>query len=315
MNHQQYKEWLQLSIYDELNQNERQMLDEHIQSCVECRAELDELEKFHATITRHKFAEPSDKLLLEARQQLHSALRIEQSRQSFWDQIFDSVRETVLPRYRIAFGGIATLVLGMLLGYLLFVPSSHKEGPQFVKEENPISQGDTRITNVRFLNTDVASGQIEFAFEAVKPVRMKGNIDDESVQKILTHALLTEQNPGIRLQSINAMASRKSPDREVKSALIAAVKTDENPGVRKEALKALERYPMDEEIKHTLLFVLTHERNAGLRIAAINYLDSAKVEGQGFDQEVLSVLKDKMQSDDNNYIRLRAKAFVKEINQ
>ncbi|MBI1807748.1 MAG: HEAT repeat domain-containing protein [Ignavibacteria bacterium] len=314
MKHEQYKEWLQLSLYDELTQDERHTLDDHLNSCAECREEFDFLKKFHAVLTQHKSVDLPEQLLVEARYQLRGALRMQQSRRSFWDPAFDALREVVLPHYKIVFGGIALFVLGIVLGYLLFNPSSRRAA-QLVKEENPIIQSDTRITNVRFLNTDIATGRIEFTFEAVKPVRMKGNINDESVQKILTHALLTEQNPGIRLQSINAIASRKSPDKEIKSALIAAVKTDENPGVRKEALKALERYPMDEEIKHTLLFVLTHERNAGLRIAAINYLDSTKVEGQALDQDVLNVLKEKMQSDDNNYIRLRAKAVVEEVRQ
>jgi HEAT repeat protein len=126
---------------------------------------------------------------------------------------------------------------------------------------------------------------------------------------------LNEQNPGVRLQSINAMTLQKVPDREVKSTLITALKTDENAGVRKEALLALKNFSMDDDIKQAFLFVLTHDSNPGLRIAAINYLDSARVVGKGYDQDVLSVLREKMQSDDNNYIRLRAKAAIEEIKQ
>ena len=72
---------------------------------------------------------------------------------------------------------------------------------------------------------------------------------------------------------------------------------------------------MDQEIKQAFLFVLTHEKNPGLRIAAINTLDSARVSGQAVDQDVLIVLRDKMQTDENNYIRHRARAVVEEVRQ
>jgi hypothetical protein len=58
-----------------------------------------------------------------------------------------------------------------------------------------------------------------------------------------------------------------------------------------------------------------HDANSGLRIAAINALEDARGESLPLDPEVLKVFKQKMQSDDNNYIRLRARAVVEEMKQ
>ena len=316
MNHEHYRERLQLSLYGELTDSEQHELEQHLLTCTECQVERVALQRFHTMLTEYQPQEATDRLLNEARLQLRGALRVEQGKQSLWDRIVGGMREYVFPQYKLALGGIALLAAGIFLGRIVFNPSFNQgSSTQTVREELPIVPGDTRITNVRFINSDPTKGEIEFAFEAVKPVRMKGSINDERIQKILTHALLNEQNPGVRLQSISAMALQKTPDREVKSTLIAALTTDENPGVRKEALLALKNFSMDNDIKRAFLFVLTHDRNPGLRIAAINYLDSARVAGKGYDQDVLSVLREKMQSDDNNYIRTRAKAAIEEIKQ
>ena len=310
--HEHWNELLQLLLYDELKENERRDLDGHLQSCAECREEFIRLKTLHASLNEAPPPVADDRLLAEARQQLRGALRQEQSRRPGRQRIIDFIQSTFVPHYKIVLGGAATFALGIIVAYAFFVPK-HPATPTL--QSSPDIPGDTRITNVRFLSTDMSTGEIEFAFDAVKPVRMKGNINNEQVQRILTHALLTEQNAGVRLQSISAMASRKAVDKDVKNALITALKTDENPGVRQEAMKALRGFVMDQELKQAFLFVLTHEKNPGLRIAAINTLDSARLVGQGVDQDVLNVLREKMQSDDNGYIRTRAKNVIKEINQ
>jgi hypothetical protein len=176
--------------------------------------------------------------------------------------------------------------------------------------------GVTRIANVRFLSSDPATGEIEFTFDAVKPVRMRGQINDERIQRVLSHAITNDENAGVRLASISAVSTgRAVRDPEIKRALIAALQSDGNAGVRAEALKALRGYPADGEIRNALLFVLTHDANPALRISAINCLDSARVAGQELDQELIRTLRRTMAYDNNNYIRLRAQTVMEEHRQ
>ena len=76
---------------------------------------------------------------------------------------------------------------------------------------------------------------------AVTPMHVRGNINDGNEQKVLARALVNEENAGVRLQTVNAIAShapeQKNLDPEVKTALISALKGDQNPGVRQEALR------------------------------------------------------------------------------
>jgi hypothetical protein len=317
MDHHQYKEWLQLLIYGELTDEQHDELDVHLRSCAECNRELEELKRFHSLLTHHKPAEVSGQLLAEARQELRAALRLERSRQSLWDRLNAFVPHIALPKYAPVLGALAALILGIGLGRYVFAPERHPLQPnsgEAVKSA-AFPEGEMRISNVRFINTDASDGEVEFTFDATAPVHIKGSINDDRVQKVLAHALLNDLNPGVRLRSVSAFATQshnlRLPDPQVKTSLIAALKSDANPGVRKEALRVLLTFPFDEEIKAAFLHVLLHDKNAGLRIAAINSLDSVRIVGQHSDNEFMSVLKEKMQSDENNYVRIRAKAVLR----
>ena len=320
MRHEQYKEWLQLLMYDELSADEKTALDQHLLQCAECRQEMEELKQFHATLLQAGPITPDESLLQDARRSLRSALRSARVKPPLWNRMADSFTEFILPNYKLVLGGGATLAVGILVGRLAFVPGTPSTGVQVpLGQPAAFLDGDPRIANVRFINSDVSSGEMEFTFDAVSPVHMKGNINDERVQKVLAHALVNDENPGVRLRSVSAFSTQtqklKTPDKEVKAALILAVKTDGNPGVRKEALKALLSFPFDDEIKQAFLDVLMRDENPALRIAAINSLDSVRLQGQGGDKDLLEVLKQRMQSDDNSYIRIRAKAVMEEIKQ
>jgi hypothetical protein len=324
MRHQQYKDRLQLMLYDELSTQDLQDLEKHIEECAECRAELEELKKFHSVLAQHTPSFVTDTLLQEARRELRGALRSERLKQSIWEKLAERVRIFTLPQYKIAFGAVATLAVGLFLGYLVFSPRSGEREIQQLptraaKETTQPLGGNTQITNVHFVSSDPTSGEVEFTFDAVKPVHMKGSVNDPDIQKVLAYALLNEQNPGVRLRSVDAIGSEQlkpaGAERDIKRTLIAALKSDKNPGVRKEALAVLQKFPFDEEVKQAFLDVLMYDANSGLRIAAINALEDARGESLPLDPEVLKVFKQKMQSDDNNYIRLRARAVVEEMKQ
>ncbi|MBX2992366.1 MAG: HEAT repeat domain-containing protein [Bacteroidetes bacterium] len=318
MNHQQYRQWLLLSLYEELNSEEQSRLNKHLTQCRECRIELDELQKLHASLARAGSFAPDDALLNDARQNLRSALRAERTRPSMWDRLGDFVSDYIQPNYKIALGGVAMLAAGILVGRMLFPATQDTPVAQVADRHfSSAFEGEPRISNIRFLDSDAQDGMIEFTFDATSPVHIKGSINDERVQKVLAHALVNDQNPGIRLRSVNALSTQaehhKPPDREVKAALILAARTDNNPAVRREALKTLGSFPFDEEIKQTYLHVLMQDTNPAMRIAAINGLDSARM--QSPDADLLNVLKQRIQSDENSYVRIRAQAVLEEVKQ
>lgn len=301
MNHQHFRELLALSLYDELSQTERRQLDGHLEICQECRTELGQLKTFHLVAAQHP--EPSAGSLQAARQSLRETLRREYSRPPLQSG-FSSGRWGWL-----AAAALVIFALGLGSGAWLRKPNAlPPTGDQLVG-------GEIEVANVRFVDPDSSDGQVEFTFDAVRPMRVKGSVSEARIQKILTHAMLNEQNPGVRLRAVNALSAQqaRASDPEVKAALIRALQSDENPAVRKKAVTVLQKFPLDDDIKRAFLQVLQHDNNSALRIAAINGLAAAGIEKRPADQQMLDVLRDTMNSDDNGYIRLRAKSVLEGV--
>jgi hypothetical protein len=324
MEHQHYKEWLLLSLYDELSNEESAALKIHLQSCTRCPKELEELKQLHATLGAYHPVAVGDTLLSESRAELRVAIRAEHTRRSWWQDAADAIAELMSPKARLAFAATAVLALGIGLGYVAFRQpgETQVEGLQTISSQSDAAfdQGVLQITNVRFINRDEANGEVEFTFDAVTPVHIKGNANDERVQKMLARAILTEKNVGTRLRAVNFIGDQQKDqiappkvNKEVKEALISALKFDSNLGVKKEALRILQKYLPDPDVTNAIIYILKYVNNTGLKIAAINSLDMSKFNQPN--QDLLAMLQEKVDTDENSYVRIKAKAALKEARQ
>lgn len=318
MKHNEYKQLLQLSLFGELKSEEQIILKEHLLGCEECRAELEDQKNLLELLSGKKKPIVDEKVLSEARYQLRGALRSAQSHKNILNSAAESISQLFTNPLKFAFSGIALLVLGIIIGSLFFSKSAETQFSNQQNGENRFASmsEDISISNVRFIDSDASDGEVEFTFQASRPVRLKGNVNDPQIQSVLTYSMLNEQNPGSRLNSINAMDTEISTnyDDDVKNALITVVMTDENPGVRREALKLMGKFPYDESIKQTLLYVVANDTVSGLRIEALNSLIEAGNKGYKLNNSEINLFKEKLQKDENPYIKLRSKTILQEYN-
>ena len=325
MKHKQFEEWLQLSLYNELSEQEQTVLDNHLTTCERCRVELNELKEMHATLAHHRPIAIQESLLQDARRNLRLRIQTDAEQKSLWTKLKGILDGFLTPPLQVALGGVATLVMGILVGYFVFKTPSEKNLPlrQAAFASSAMEAGESQITNIRFIDRNTQNGDVEFTFETITPVRIRGNVNDENVQKVLARALVSDQNAGVRLRAVNMIGTQTEQkqagapvlDTEVKAALITALLHDRNLGVRKEALNVLKNYLPDPIIVRAFLSVLANETNTGLKITVINSLDLSNYENQPVNREILYMFKNKAQSDDNNYIRIRAKLALQEVQQ
>ena len=320
-----YRELMILSLYGELSSDKKEELNRYLSTHPDLREEGKELQSLSSLIREKASLPVSDDTLQEARQQLRNALRSERQHRTLMQQIVESFGSLFGPRLNLAIVGAAALVLGIVIGRWIFplsagspaLPDTGAVIQSVVQNETPGTK--TQIENVRFIDADASDGVIEFEFDAVAPMHLKGKVNDPDIQKVLTYALLNESNDGVRIRTMNAIAQltekKDAVDPAIKSALITTLKTDENPGVRSEALRVLNAYPYDNEIRDVLLYVLTHDANSGIRIAAVNALAMATNDGHRMGDSVAATLKLQLKNEQNNYIRNRAATLVKEIYQ
>ena len=325
MKHTQFEEWLQLSLYHELSEQEQTVLDNHLKTCERCRGEYLELKTIHKTLAHHRPIALSEPWLQDARRSLRVRIQADAEKKSLWTILQTALDGLLAPPLRIALGGSALLAVGILMGYFVFTPSSEKylELRQAAMRSSAMEAGESQITNIRFVDRNSQSGDVEFTFETVTPVHIRGNVNDENIQKVLARALVSDQNAGNRLRAVNMIGTQAEQkqtsapklDAEVKTALLTALLHDRNLGVRRAAITVLKNYLPDPIIVRAFLNVLANEKNTGLKITVINSLDLSKYENQPLNREILDMFKNKAQSDDNNYIRIRAKLALQEVQQ
>ena len=139
---------------------------------------------------------------------------------------------------------------------------------------------------------------------AERRMTLEGSLDDENVRKVLVYALKSYNNPGIRVDTLEALrASGNNPS--VQPELLDTLRHDPNLGVRLEALKAVRRMNWSAEVRQALLDVVHQQRsNQGLRGAVVDELVKHAVKDK--DEVALSELEQLAANDPNDYVRMKS---------
>lgn len=321
MNHKKYRNLIDEYFFGEINSREKIELEEHLKNCELCRSEFYSAKVLKESLLRNELPEPDANMLKEVRNELRGRLKDTGVKAGIWDKISGRLNSSFLLTPQLAAAAFSFLIIGIIVGYFVFNTAGTihyiMENPKQIKSnQETMLSGDTRISNIRFLEKNPDNGTVEFTFDAVKPVHIKGKISDPEIQNVLTYSMLNETNPGTRLNTINLInaAAHPQPDNEVKNAILSVVKFDNNQGVRWEAMKLIKKFSFDNQIKNAMLYVLQNDSSSGMRIEAMNILVQANKKGNTFNKEDLSVFRKKMQQDDNNFIRYQARTVLKENN-
>ena len=328
MDHAKVKRLLPLLMYDELSKSDATAVQAHLRGCAACRREHDALRRFGVVMNEATRPAIDDASLLQYRRDLIRGLRPGMPTPALGERILAWFGLNGATLRRPALTLMAIAILAFVAGALLFrgVRSGERNflltafDPSSTPAGSATNVDETQVTNLRIVNQNDQTGDIEFEFEAVMPVHVRGNMRDPAIQAVLARALVSSQNPGVRLRAANVIAG-DSEDKQwgkgtrhlIKGSLIDAVLHDDNRGVRLEALKALRPFLPDSEATAAILQVLRSETNVGMKIAAINTLDLDKFTGSAVRDQLVTALRERSLSDDNNYIRIRANAALQEV--
>jgi len=107
MKHKQFEEWLRLSLYNELNDQEQELFTHHLQTCERCRMELMELKKIHATMHFRKRIAISEPMLQDARRNLRLRIQADSEKITLWMKLKSILDDFLASPLQVAFGGAA----------------------------------------------------------------------------------------------------------------------------------------------------------------------------------------------------------------
>jgi len=325
----------------ELDPAETDQVQQHLQSCEGCRAAFRQETELLSLLSSN-YSQPDANFLASCRAGLFDAL--DQQEERGW---FRRIAGSVLPSSWLApqpaLSAAFLLVIGFGIGLFgprllrhnpaapvanpnspaaVSVPESAAANPAGLSPTSPISNIsplDVHTADVAGINVFPAADnqlpQVQLQLNEQRPMTVWGTVDDLTVKRLLIHILQDSQryDPDVRLDAVDVLRLRNN-DPDVRAALCRAIRTDHNAAVRLKAVEALDGADPHPLIRQTLLDALVSDQNPGVRVEAINELRDMAAKGQGSsDDEMRSILLDRMKKDPNNYIRLQSAAVIRDL--
>ena len=305
-------EWVQdnilLYVYNELADDARYELEQHLGRCPECAAELKSARAFHSTLSKLPVAEPTPNLLAASRMRLQEAL--ETAPQGGWWQrlTFDPATWLRQVRFSPALAAVIFMIgFGGGIGAMYkMTPADH--GPVgVIHDPGPVPQ-EASITGIRSVVQQAGSDQVNIKYDTVQTQEATGNLNDQRIQQLLLFAARNNYSSGVRMDSVDLL-TQKPNDTRVREALIYSLRTDTNPGVRLKAIEGLGSYVKDDtRVRDAVLNALMADDNQGVRIQALLLLSPVKA-----DSSVRAALQHLAQTDPNQYIRSQARTVLAQL--
>jgi len=273
-------------VCDEVSEQERAAIEQHVAQCASCKAYLAEQLDFQKAIDSVPHAgdqlDDAGILLSQCRSELAETL----------DDLDRPRAKEKVPAFGLLHGWMllhpiwsaaALVLLGLVAGteYAQWSSNRNIAVPQGqVVSVRPASQftedqlSKMNVAGINFSPSPYSGSQnVRVRLNAEQPIELNGNLDDSNVRNVLTFVVKNGQrfDSGMRLDCLDALKTR-AEDAEVRSALLAAARKDQNPAVRLKALEALRDAGVDSTVREALLDTLQHDSNPGVRVEAVNLL-------------------------------------------
>jgi anti-sigma factor RsiW len=307
-------DWVQenilLYIYNELADDARYELEQHLGRCPECASELKSARAFHSTLSKHPVAEPTPNLLAASRMRLQEAL--ETAPQGGWWQrlTFDPANWLRQVRFSPALAAVIFMI-GVAVGIggmYKAMPSQIAHGDQDDHRGVVPPVAEASITGIRSVVQEPGSSNVTIKYDTVKTEEAQGSLNDQRIQQLLLFAARNNYSSGVRMDSVDLL-TQKPNDTRVREALMYSLKNDTNPGVRLKAIEGLGSYVKDDKnVRNIVLNALMADSNQGVRIQALLLLSPVKA-----DSSVRAALQQLAQTDQNQYIRSQARTVLAQL--
>src|SRR5271166_252756 len=298
-------EWVQqnvtLYLYNELADDARHELEQHIARCKVCATEVSEQQEFQVQMSALPVEEPSASFLAAARMRLQEALETAEQKRAWYHRFaFDPTAWLRQVRFSPALASLIFLVgFGGGIGAMY---SAMGKGPVVTSKPGTEAASIGGITSIE---KQPGTDNVKVQYDTRLPASVEGSVSDPKVQDLLLYAAKSNENSGVRLNSVDALTS-KADDPRVRETLTYALRYDSNPGVRLMALDGLGSYVKDDiRVRNAVLEALLNDSNLGVRSGALHALDAVRA-----DSSVRMALQKLSKEDPSEYIRTESQRMM-----
>jgi len=297
-----------LYYYGELNADEEDRVEQHVDSCAECSRQMDQQRALAAALDRRQATVPPF-LLENCRADLLAAIqggapRVERKQKGPWALFLEAMASTFagMSRLQKPAGAVALIALGFFAARFSTTTSPN---PPLATSIGSTAPSDDVFATVRSVRSD-PSGQVQIAYDETRRRTLAGRPDDQSIQKLLL-AAAHEDNPAVRVESVDLLKERTGST-EVRDALLNALAHDPNDGVRLKALEGLKPLASDAQVRKSLSQVLLADTNPAIRMQVVDLLVAHR------DDSLVGVLQGQVKREDNSNVRLKLEKALKDMN-
>src|SRR5271154_4722238 len=298
-------------VYNELEDDARYEVEQHLARCPDCATELKVTRKFHATLSA-TVAEPTPNLLAASRMRLQEALESTQQgglwhrlvlEPATWLRQIRMSPALAAAIFIVGFGG----GIGSTYNFLTNRPPT-TEITNSVPSTQASSVETSSIAGIRSVTQEPGSNQVSIKYDTVSTQEASGSLNDQRIQQLLLYAARNNYNSGVRMDSVDLL-TQAPDDSRVREALMYALQNDTNPGVRLKALDGLSGFVRQEPRgRDSLLHALVNDTNPGVRTEALRMLEPVKADGS-----VRGVLMTLAAKDSSQYIRSQARTMLAQL--
>ena len=311
MNCEQVKDNLLLYLYNELEEREHEALQVHLESCPSCSRVLEQERRLLDRLDQWRSADPSDAMLAECRHDLMRSVYHQQEdlfRDAGWLPAWADVVRVFgsTPRAWQPVAALVLIVVGFYFGRAS-VDAPVGEASRSDIRSASLIPSETSVGEIQSVDLNPDGGKVEIILEETTRRMVSGATQDPHIRRLLISTVRNYPNSGVRLETLDALRHRVD-DREVRTALREAMVRDRNPGVRLKAFEALRVHHAEPDIREALKQVLRHDETPGMRIQVIDSLTQIP------DRELIGLLQELVESDQNDYVRLKCRRTLRELN-
>jgi anti-sigma factor RsiW len=323
------------AAYGELPDEQIHELERHMAVCPDCSGEREQLLALKVLADAHPVAEPAANLVARSRLRLEEALDAlppmrwyERLSQRMSNNFAGLQAAPVAACLLLAVGAGA----GCLGGYEF---AQSRDARLAVAQAAPSAAGQTgmgqigtgqigtgqtgegralnatplpvvpaEIANISSIVREPDSRMVEVRYNQVVAQRLEGSLNDPAIRQLLMLASENSASAGVRDDSVGLLAAECRAGHScqaegIRDALMVALRYDKNAGVRLKALEGLEPYVAEDvRVRDAVLESLLNDTDPRIRTTAVSILEP--VEG---DTSVRQVLHTVANSDQSPQIR------------
>ena len=306
------------AAYGELPDEQMHELERHMTGCPDCHSDREQLLALKVLAEAHPMVEPPANLVARSRMRLEEALDALPPKR-WYERLTQRMTNNFASLQAAPVAACLLLVVGAGAGipggyeYAVAHTANVSARTQALAPK-PAIPAAAEITNISSIVRQPNSEIVEVRYNQVVPQQMEGSLDDPKIRELLMVASEDSTSSDVRDDSVGLLAAECRAGHScqaagIRDALMVVLRYDKNAGVRLKALDGLGNYvAADTRVRDAVLEALLNDTDPRIRTEAVNILEPVEA-----DTSVRQVLHSVANSDQNRNIRTVSREVLSRV--